>query len=67
MIPHDGSWSEVYDMSFNKMLVPSIVYFFVADCPHNTHGRVKTMPKIEFEFDLQNTFGDDHSPFTYEE
>lgn len=49
------------------MHIPNIYYFFVADCEHNTHGKVKTMPKIEFEFDLQNVFGNQASPFPYEE
>lgn len=37
------------------------------DCEHNTHYKVKTMPKIEVEFEIKNIIGDTYDHFSYEE
>jgi len=37
------------------------------DCEHNTHQKIRSMPKIEIEFELQSKDGDYYDHFSYED
>ena len=47
--------------------MPRIYYFVVMDCEHNTHAKVRTMPKIEVEFEITSNINGQESHFSYEE
>jgi hypothetical protein len=57
-IPVDGSWSRDFSYHTENSMMPRIYYFAALDCEHNTHSKVKTMPKIEFEFQITNVLPD---------
>ena len=68
-IPVDGSWSEDFEDIIENQLLPKIYYFVVLDCEHSTHARVRTMPKIEVEFEAMSKelIEGDLSQFSYED
>ncbi len=66
-MPADGSWSEKKTTLIRNRFLPQIYYFVTMDCEHNTHGKIRSMPKIEVEFDIQTKHGPELDHFSYEE
>lgn len=63
-IPFNALWSETVTAKYSTQTDPTIWYFVIMDCEHETHSKHKTMPKIEIEFNIRNNNGEEH--FSYE-